>query len=767
MIKKLLVGVFIAYNLLIIPVSYAADAVMSTSVDSDQKETIVKDIESKDSIDTNLDKKDISDLKEIKNGGGISLDTNPVNLTACDSTNTPSITVLSPNGGEVYIAGQQIEVKWESCNLPANSLIAITLTVPFISLDIGLVNPVVNDGYELVTLPSSSTIPVYGNIFKIKIQPTYSINSPQDLSDNLFTINYITPSLTLVSPNGGEIYHAGQQITVTWSHTNAIPPGQLIGIDLEHLQADGATQAPSDANGSPVAILDNGQTLVSAGSAVVTIPNFAQTIGTDYYRISIFWWDAQTSTGWQDVSDSYFHVLTLSSFCNPDDSTTVPEVDLLSPNGGEHYLPLEMPVTWRTCMIPSTTLMKIDLVMSLPGGGTLTRNLATTPNDGIQTVSLPNTTTWPQMVYGNNFKVSIYPSTIPSYGPHDQSNQNFSIAPARIIVATDPSTPPFLTHLVSNTAGTNNIALLKFTVHAEESNVTLRKIPVILASGPGDISSKINTVRLYRDTNQLDSVDGSSGINVSGGVITSGSCTDACGFIFSNLNEYVLAGTTASFTVSVDIKALNGNYPGGFGLTASISNGDVILPAHLSVMDANGDLLAPSQRSGDAYGQTQYFVTTCIHTVMGSSTTNQTLDNGSVVAVTYTIPLTVTSCGSGTQYIGQTAQQADIATGMNAFGFVFQNSTAPAVSVTNNIAATILSSSDAVIEGNAYRLDDGTTKHFTLTVTLLTPSSPNSFYRVALKQIRTFTNPSLTVGEINTNLTPVQNYQTGFQFINN
>lgn len=37
--------------------------------------------------------------------------------TACLKGSTPSITVLSPRGGETYTVGQQVLVKWTSCNV--------------------------------------------------------------------------------------------------------------------------------------------------------------------------------------------------------------------------------------------------------------------------------------------------------------------------------------------------------------------------------------------------------------------------------------------------------------------------------------------------------------------------------------------------------------------------------------------------------------------------------------------------------------------------
>ena len=134
--------------------------------------------------------------------------------TNCTSNSTPWIKILSPNGGTTYTDGQKIEVKWTSCNIPSNKYLNILANVSSMGWDIGLIHDdTINDGSEVITLPSISTVPslVYGNLFKIKIQITDNMYSSQDLSDDFFTIN-ATPivrasctdySLVSGSPQGG------------------------------------------------------------------------------------------------------------------------------------------------------------------------------------------------------------------------------------------------------------------------------------------------------------------------------------------------------------------------------------------------------------------------------------------------------------------------------------------------------------------------------------------------------------------------------------
>lgn len=179
-------------------------------------------------------------------GGGTG--TTPPSL--CNSL-TPSIRVISPNGGETYTAGQQVTVKWNDCNIPQDALVTIDLTYltdyGFVSNNI-LLSPftTINDGVEIVTLPSQ---PFNGQQFGLHYKiSVFLVNSDTgDRSDNLFTINgpstdvactpTTAPYIKVISPNGGETFTAGQQITVKWTSCNALPTTQL-DIQLYYLNPD-------------------------------------------------------------------------------------------------------------------------------------------------------------------------------------------------------------------------------------------------------------------------------------------------------------------------------------------------------------------------------------------------------------------------------------------------------------------------------------------------------------------------------------------------
>ncbi|MES2930581.1 MAG: peptidoglycan-binding domain-containing protein [Patescibacteria group bacterium] len=345
---------------------------------------------------------------------------------------------------------------------------------------------------------------------------------------------------------------------------------------------------------------------------------------------------------------------------------------------------------------------------------------------------------------------------------------------------------------VQSTTATNNINLLKFTIKATNSDLTLRKVPVKIAVNDGstvadDVTNVINTLKLYRGTDVVDSVDGSAGYqSVSGSLsTTTAACVnstadvdDTCTFFFSNLSNpanFIAAGTTAEFTVVADLKQVSTNYAEGVTVTASLDSADLIRSSAFSVQDTNGDQLSDnntSVRVGSAIGQVMTLRVNGVQVVMGTPSYTMVTDNGDVTQVTYTIPVTATAFGQ-TLYIGQSVVLGDTAGGTgasaNAFSYSFENSTSPSAHINScTNCVTTLSSSDALIEGNGYRLDSGTAKHFTITVVEIQPTTGTASYRVVLNQIRTDVESTLenvTTPLVNQELEPEQNYQTGFQYI--
>ena len=166
---------------------------------------------------------------------------------------TPQIKVISPNGGEVFTAGQQITVKWSTCNIPANADISVAVHYNnnTTGSSYGLPIPVtsLNDGMEVVTLPSTSVLnssnAQLGKFYEVML--TYdvpnSVVMARDLSDSLFTINEFpkfslvgTPTLKLefpidgVAPEQEDIYLARFRVKVTAGNQDVYIPVDPTGI---------------------------------------------------------------------------------------------------------------------------------------------------------------------------------------------------------------------------------------------------------------------------------------------------------------------------------------------------------------------------------------------------------------------------------------------------------------------------------------------------------------------------------------------------------
>ena len=165
-----------------------------------------------------------------------------------------TITVTSPNGGEIWQRGTSHTVTWSYTGSPG-SLVKIVLFKG--STEVGTIKESTSIGsggtgsYPWLM----STTGLTGSDFKVSVQ---SISQPaiKDMSNNYFTItpSQIPPptpstaSITLTSPNGGESWQRGTSHTVTWSYTGN--PGSFVKIVLLKAGAEIGTIATSAPIGS-------------------------------------------------------------------------------------------------------------------------------------------------------------------------------------------------------------------------------------------------------------------------------------------------------------------------------------------------------------------------------------------------------------------------------------------------------------------------------------------------------------------------------------
>jgi hypothetical protein len=138
-------------------------------------------------------------------------------------TSTTPITIIQPNGGEVWLTGSVHQIKWESTNLKHSDHLILQYSRDGgaswsrIAQDI----PAFAFGYwwQVDSFPTTQ-----GRV-KIFLQEDRSIT---DQSDANFTVQR-KPYITLNTPNGGESWTLGQNRNIRWSRQN--PGGNTVDID--------------------------------------------------------------------------------------------------------------------------------------------------------------------------------------------------------------------------------------------------------------------------------------------------------------------------------------------------------------------------------------------------------------------------------------------------------------------------------------------------------------------------------------------------------
>jgi len=134
-----------------------------------------------------------------------------------EGNNTPDITVLSPNGGETWDLGAEVVITWESVNIPGLVKVSLHKDGDYHRT---IANTTVNDG-EFVWVVPMDIDPDADYTVRVRSVDNTSI---KDFSDTTFNIDEgnNTPSITVLSPNGGEIWTQHQEVVITWN-SNAIP----------------------------------------------------------------------------------------------------------------------------------------------------------------------------------------------------------------------------------------------------------------------------------------------------------------------------------------------------------------------------------------------------------------------------------------------------------------------------------------------------------------------------------------------------------------
>ncbi len=213
--------------------------------------------------------------------------------------------VSAPNGWETWTQGESRLITWNQ--------IGVTGSVSVYLEDNGVVTQWLgaapaSDGQLAWTLPAWVTP---GGAYKVLVISADN-NAVEDLSDGTFTIASGVSPLTLISPNGGELWIQGGTGTVTWSQTGVT----------------GAVAVLLNDNGTDTAWM--GEVAASAGQFSWTIPSWVSPGSA--YKIHVISGD---NNAIEDLSDGTFSII-------------APPLTLISPNGGESWAQGEThSITWN------------------------------------------------------------------------------------------------------------------------------------------------------------------------------------------------------------------------------------------------------------------------------------------------------------------------------------------------------------------------------------------------------------------------------------
>jgi hypothetical protein len=305
----------------------------------------------------------------------------------------PTLTVQSPNGGEVFTLGTSVPISWSSTGNVGN---AVNIHARRGTTSIPIALGTSNDGAFDWTLPLTYAP---GTDYRIEISSATAPNI-LDTSDAAFTVQLLAGTITVLSPNGGEIITLGAFQPITWISTGNI--GDSVKI-VAYRGPSSAIIVPSTPND---------------GIFEWTVPlNYP--LGTDFIvEIS-----SVANPTVSDTSDTIFTVRAAEPVVN--------SITVLSPNGGESLLRGSVtPITWS-----STGTIGSSVKIYVRRGSTGATVSASTPNDGHFDWTVPSYTVGP------GYSIEI--SSVLDPGIIDTSNATFSLtndpAPAGSITVTAPN----------------------------------------------------------------------------------------------------------------------------------------------------------------------------------------------------------------------------------------------------------------------------------------------------------------------------------------
>ncbi|HEY9584591.1 MAG TPA: peptidoglycan-binding protein [Candidatus Paceibacterota bacterium] len=214
--------------------------------------------------------------------------TTPITITS--PVTQPSITVLSPNGGETWIKGGSNTVSWKSQGLQQVAII-IQKVNSDTSYSFGPFpangSTVLNDSFVALSNGSDYRVRIvdwgYGGIYSDQSDSYFTITSPD-----------IKPSITVLSPNGGEVWLWGSSQQISWQNQSTS------AVDVYYVSATTGSEYTTIKNlsGQNSLAVNAGLLYIGADGSSVYLP-------LDSYKVKA----CLAGTSQCDISDSYFKIV--------------------------------------------------------------------------------------------------------------------------------------------------------------------------------------------------------------------------------------------------------------------------------------------------------------------------------------------------------------------------------------------------------------------------------------------------------------------------
>lgn len=276
---------------------------------------------------------------------------------------------------------------------------------------------------------------------------------------------------------------------------------------------------------------------------------------------------------------------------------------------------------------------------------------------------------------------------------------------------------------ISDTADTSNVEILSFEAEVEgNSDVTIDDLTVEFTSVGAGVGEIINDASLVVD----GKVIGYASTSIASTTATTMTVT------FDDMDWQLKAGKKYPVIVRVDVNDLDGGFTAGDTLTAKVNPGD----PGWTVDDEAGETVAAGDKTGSATSEAHSFYADGINLGKGAADSATIKDTTPQAAGgergVYTIKFDVTAFGD-TIYIptGATTATSSFTAG-SGLAYAIENSSGEQVALNGvGLASTTAAvSSSITASGGYYRIDEGRTESFTLTVEL-TPLA-DGFFRAQL-----------------------------------